>query len=60
MPRTVLSTGCKIMNVYKNVCVFICREIPMHIYGDMYECTYTYVLIMKRHTQRKKTVRNTK
>ena len=32
MPRTVLSTGCKMMNVYKNVCVFICREIHMCIY----------------------------
>ena len=32
MLRTVLSTGCKMMNVYKNVCVFICREIHMCIY----------------------------
>ena len=32
LPRTVLSAGCKIMNVYKNVCVFICREIHMCIY----------------------------
>ena len=31
MPRTVLSTGYKIMNVYKK-CVFIYREIHICIY----------------------------